>query len=240
MIWAGPTPSEEGLPRCHEVLLRADGDKKTMASALTAQAAFEAGLGSFEKARRSLARAYDLLDEVALTVWMAGPYAQAAGWVELLAGDTAAAERVLRAGFDTLRKIGEMSWFSTVAGLLAEAVLQAGRREEAEALAEASRAAAAPDDVYSQVVWRTVASTVHASERASGERRKGSPGRPWTWFAGATSCTCTGTPSWTSRACWSSSTASRTPPRQPTRRQRSPGSKAAWWPNAVRWRPRPG
>jgi ATP/maltotriose-dependent transcriptional regulator MalT len=40
--------------------------------------------------------------------------------------------------------------------------LQTGRRDEAEVLAEASRGAAAPDDVYSQVVWRTVASTVHA------------------------------------------------------------------------------
>jgi ATP/maltotriose-dependent transcriptional regulator MalT len=100
--------------------------------------------------------------DLGLTVWLAGPYAQSAGWVELLAGDIAAAERVLRAGCDTLRKIGEMSWYSTVAGLLGEAVLQTGRRDEAEALAEASRDAAAPDDVYSQVVWRTVASTVDA------------------------------------------------------------------------------
>jgi hypothetical protein len=42
MLCAGPTPSEEGLRRCHEVLLRADGDKKTMASALTVQAVLEA------------------------------------------------------------------------------------------------------------------------------------------------------------------------------------------------------
>ena len=161
-IWLGPTPSAEGLRRCREVLVCVDGDKKAMASALSAEATFEAGLGSFEDARGSLARAHDLLAEVALTVWLAGPYAQSAGWVELLAGDITAAERVLRAGCDTLRKIGEMSWFSTVAGLLGEAVLQAGRRDEAEALAEASRDAAAPDDVYSQVVWRTVASTVDA------------------------------------------------------------------------------
>jgi class 3 adenylate cyclase/tetratricopeptide (TPR) repeat protein len=162
MVSAGPTPSEEALQRCHEVLLRADGDKKTMASSLMAQAVLEAGLGSFHEARGSLIRAHDLLDEVALTVWLAGPYAQSAGWVELLAGEPRAAERALRAGFDTLREIGEMTWFSTVAGLLGEAVLQAGRRDEAEVLAEASHGAAAPDDVYSQVVWRTVASTVHA------------------------------------------------------------------------------
>jgi class 3 adenylate cyclase/tetratricopeptide (TPR) repeat protein len=161
-IWLGPTPSADGLRRCREMLVRADDDKKAMASALLAEATFEAGLGSFEDARGSLARAHDLLTEVALSVWLAGPYAQFAGWVELLAGDIAAAERVLRAGCDTLRKIGEMSWYSTVAGLLGEAVLQTGRRDEAEALAEASRDAAAPDDVYSQVIWRTVASTADA------------------------------------------------------------------------------
>ncbi|MGY1688084.1 ATP-binding protein [Geodermatophilus sp. SYSU D00867] len=162
MICAGPTPCEEGLRHCHELLLRADGDKKTMASALTAEALLLAALDRPQEARGSLARAHDLLGEVALTVWMAGPYAQSAGWVELLAGDPAAAERVLRAGFDSLRGMGEVMWFSTVAGLLGEAVLQVGRQDEAAVLARASRDAAAPDDVYSQMVWRTVASTVAA------------------------------------------------------------------------------
>src|SRR3712207_9588890 len=114
-----------------------------MASALMAQAVLQAGLGSFDEARGSLTRAHDLLDEVALTVWLAGPHAQSAGWVELLADEPGAAERVLRTGFDTLRQIGEMTWFSTIAGLLGESVLQAGRRDEAEGLAVASRDAAA-------------------------------------------------------------------------------------------------
>jgi tetratricopeptide (TPR) repeat protein len=133
-----------------------------MASAITAQAVLHAALGDFDEAHSSLVLARGMLEEVALTVWLAGPYAQAAGWVELLADDPSAAERQLRAGFDVLQEIGEMMWFSTVAGLLGEAVLQTGRRDEAEALAGASRDAAAPDDVYSQVMWRTVTSAVHA------------------------------------------------------------------------------
>lgn len=162
VVWAGPTPSDEGLRRCAAVLEQGEGDKKVMASALTAQAAFQAGLGRFEEARDSLRRAHALLDEVALTVWLAGPYAQFAGWVELLAGRIGAAEQVLREGFVRLREIGEMSWFSTVAGLLGEAVLQGDRLEEAGGLAAESRDAAAPDDVYSQVVWRTVTAAVDA------------------------------------------------------------------------------
>jgi class 3 adenylate cyclase/tetratricopeptide (TPR) repeat protein len=174
MVWAGPTPSDEGLRRCHDLLLRADGDKKAMASSLIAQAAFQAGLGSYEEARGSLARARELIEEVALTVWLAGPYAQFAGWVELLAEEPDAAEKTLREGFVKLRDIGEMSWFSTVAGLLGEAVLESGRIEEAAGLAEESRDTAAPDDVYSQVVWRTVAAAVHArSGRAESAERLG-------------------------------------------------------------------
>jgi class 3 adenylate cyclase/tetratricopeptide (TPR) repeat protein len=172
LVWAGPTSSEEGLRRCREVLLRADGDKKAMASALTAEAAFAAGLGRFDDARTSLTRAHELLDEVALTVWLAGPFAQFAGWVELLAGNGAAAERALRPGYETLRQIGEMPWFSTVAGLLGEAVLGAGQHEEAEALADESRDASAPDDVYSQVVWRTVAAAVQARTDRAGDAER--------------------------------------------------------------------
>ena len=97
-------------------------------------------------------------------MWLAGrSLCPEHGVVELFAGEPGTAERLLCAGVDTLREIGEMTWFSTVAGLLGEAVLQAGGRDEAEVLAEASRDAAAPDDVYSQAIWRTVASTVHAS-----------------------------------------------------------------------------
>jgi ATP/maltotriose-dependent transcriptional regulator MalT len=154
--------------RATEVLRRADGDKKAMSSALMATAAFEAGMGRFEAARASIRRARALLDEVALTVWMAGPLTQLSGWVELLADDPAGAERELRWGFDKLREIGEMSWFSTVAALLGEAVFASGRPDEAEQLAQSSRESSAPDDAYSQVLWRTVASKVHA-ERGEGD-----------------------------------------------------------------------
>ena len=97
---------------------------------------------------------------------------QLAGWVEILADDSEAAERELRWGFDKLSEIGEMSWFSTVAGILAEAVLANGRPEEARRLAEASRDAAAPDDVYSQVLWRTVASKVLAGTGTGNEAER--------------------------------------------------------------------
>jgi tetratricopeptide (TPR) repeat protein len=171
-IWAGATPSQEGIGRCDEILRRADGDKKAMSSALMARGAFEAGLGRFTDARESMRLARDLVDEIALTVWRAGPYTQLRGWVEILAGGTETAERELRWGFDKLAGIGEMSWFSTVAAILGEAVFANGRVDEAERLATASRDSAAPDDVYSQVIWRTVASKALAKRGSAAEAER--------------------------------------------------------------------
>jgi predicted ATPase/class 3 adenylate cyclase len=159
-VWAGPTGVEQGLRRCQEIFERVEGDRKAMSSVLMAQAVFVAGLGRFDEARELIARARSLLQEVALTVWMAGPLAQFAGWVEWLAGDPAAAEREFRAGYETLSDIGEMAWLSTVVALLAEAVYAQGRYDEAEALAQVSEKASEAEDTYSQVAWRGVRAKV--------------------------------------------------------------------------------
>jgi ATP/maltotriose-dependent transcriptional regulator MalT len=113
--------------------------------------------------------AHGLLHEVALAVWLAGPYAQLAGWIELLAGAPDDAVAVLRPACLRLQEIGEMSWFSTTAGLLAEALYDAGRPDEAGEQADHAREAAAPHDVYSQVLWRTVAAKVAAGRGQADE-----------------------------------------------------------------------
>ena len=98
-LWAGPTPPRRGSRRCRELLERAGGDKKAMSSALFSAAGFEAGLGALRGgAGACWARARAMLEEVALSVWIAGPLAQLAGWAELLAGEPEAAERELRRG----------------------------------------------------------------------------------------------------------------------------------------------
>jgi predicted ATPase/class 3 adenylate cyclase len=159
-IWAGPTPAERGLRRCKELLERAKFDKKAMSTALFVQAEFEAGLGRFEEARERIARAKALLQDVAATMWMAGPLAQFAGLVELWAGDAAAAEDELRWGYEQLAKIGEMAWLPTVVDILSEAVFAQGRYDEAEALTRASEQIAGTEDLYSQVLRKIVRARV--------------------------------------------------------------------------------
>lgn len=162
VVWAGPAPADLGLRRCEEVLERAQGDRKVSSSALFSRGACEALLGHFDQARTSIGQARALVEEIALTVWAAGPLTQFAGWVELLAGEPEAAERELRWGVATLSEIGEVSWLSTTASLLAEALYQQGRYQETERFIATSRGAAASDDVYSQVLWRSVRSKVLA------------------------------------------------------------------------------
>jgi tetratricopeptide (TPR) repeat protein len=162
MLASGPIPAEQGIRRCREVFAQAEGDRKVMSSALFSQADFEAFLGRFDEARDLLARARALLEEVALPVWAAGPLAQEAGWIELLAGDPAAAEAALRRGFETLDAIGEVAWLSTDAGILAEAVYAQGRYDEAMRFTRISEELAGAEDVYSHVLWRSVRAKILA------------------------------------------------------------------------------
>jgi class 3 adenylate cyclase/tetratricopeptide (TPR) repeat protein len=161
-LWAGPTTVHQGLARSLSVQERAGTDHKTRATAMFIRAAFEAARGETSVARRLLEQARSLLQEVALTTWIAGPLAQVAGIVEQTAGDPEAAERELRSGYTTLLEAGEMIWTPTVAALLAQAVYAQGRFDEAMALAESSRDMAGNDDVISQVLWRRAAAPVLA------------------------------------------------------------------------------
>jgi class 3 adenylate cyclase/tetratricopeptide (TPR) repeat protein len=161
-VWAGPTPVHDALRRCETVIERARGDKKAVSTALFVQAELEAGLGRFDVAQEHLARARALLEELALTVWIAGPLTQFAGWIELWRGDAGEAERQLRWGHDTLSEIGEMAWLPTVDGILAEALQEQGKDAEAEELTAAIEGSAGSEDVYSQVLWRGVRAKILA------------------------------------------------------------------------------
>jgi tetratricopeptide (TPR) repeat protein len=161
-LWAGPTPADEALERCRSVIERARGDKKAIATALFVQAELEAGLGNFDEALELIARSKALLEELALTVWIAGPLTQFAGWIDLWRGDPEAAERQLRWGHEQLSEIKEMAWLPTVDGILAEALYAQGRTDEAEQLATAIAESAGSEDVYSQVLWRGVRAKVLA------------------------------------------------------------------------------
>ena len=60
---------------------------------------------------------------------------------------------------------GERAYLSTIAGFLAHALYAEGKDEEAERFSRESEEAAAPDDVLSQVLWRTARAKILAQAR---------------------------------------------------------------------------
>src|SRR4051812_8167492 len=170
--WAGPRHGDDGVARCRAVVERADGDRKVLASARMAEGLFSADRGHFDAARLLLGRARALLQEVALTPWLAGPLAQFAGWCELLAGNPVAASRELRWGYDTLHEIGELSWLSTLTALLAEALYAQGRDDDAERLAHESAESAGAHDTYSHVMSAGVQAKLLARRGTAAEAER--------------------------------------------------------------------
>jgi tetratricopeptide (TPR) repeat protein len=150
----GPLPVPDGIARCREFLDRAGDDPTIRAFCCVEQAVLEAMSGEVERSRELLAQGHRAIADLGLTVWAANN-AQEAFFVEMLAGDAAAAADTLRASFDTLERLGERGFLSTIAGFLAQALYALGEHDEAARFSRASEEAASPEDVYSQVLWRS-------------------------------------------------------------------------------------
>jgi predicted ATPase/class 3 adenylate cyclase len=168
----GPTPAPQGIETCDVILKKAREDRKVRAHVLDARCVLEAMLGNFSAARESARQAQRLYEELGLSVMRAN-LPQNSGYVEMLAGDLVAAERVYREGYERLEAVGERGFLSTVAALMADAVYGQGRRVEAEQLTRISEEAAASDDVMSQSMWRSV-----RGESARGTAQLRSGGAP--------------------------------------------------------------
>ena len=101
-----------------------------------------------------LGSARELLEDLGLRLeW--GGMAQGFFFVEMLAGDPGAAERELRRGYEILHGLGEKSYLSTLAAMLAHALYAQGRYEEAEQFARISGEAAGAEDLTSNIMWRS-------------------------------------------------------------------------------------
>lgn len=166
--WYGPLPVQEGIRRCEMVLAGARERPIVEAAALQALGVLRAMAGEADLARETVAASRQIRRDIGQDLGAAAS-AIDAGLVELLAGEYAAAEAVLRAGYEELERLGEKGYFSTLAALLAEAVEAQGRADAARSLARASAAAAAPDDVASHVSWRVAEARALARLGQSGE-----------------------------------------------------------------------
>jgi predicted ATPase len=161
-MFFGPTPVPEGVRRCEEIRAEVVGNPGSEGWALRALAGLHAMVGRFDLARTLLAEANEIFEELGQTRYSSAWDLD--GIVELLAGDLDAAERLLRAGYLALEKMGDRAFRPTTAAYLAEALYAQGRDEEAGPLTEISEQLAAREDLLTQVVWRRVRAKVMARE----------------------------------------------------------------------------
>ena len=162
-LFYGPTPVEE-------VLLWHEQEQPRHAIALRQQGVLEAMRGRFDEARALLAAGDAAAEELGQTIWLA--VGGMTAWeVEVLAGETAAAERAVRESCGRLEELGDTGYRATATARLAESLLMLGRLDEAEAQTELAEELAAPDDRVSQALWRQARAKLkaRADQHAEGE-----------------------------------------------------------------------
>src|SRR4029077_10691048 len=166
-IQLGPTPVDTAVDRAHLFLRESEGDRLLTASILSSLAVLLAMRGVFGEARARWAEAQTLWDELGMTHHRA-IRALDASTIELLAGDTEAAERELRTGYRMLEEIGDVHVRPTIAAYLAAVLAYAGRFAEADEFARFAESHAWEDDIVTQVMWRVASALVRAAAPGAG------------------------------------------------------------------------
>jgi predicted ATPase len=172
ILW-GPTTVDEALERVEEIRAGAGPNERLEVTLLRTDAQLQAMRGRFETARDLLTAAKALADELGLKIILAAGVAQQAGYIELLSGDAAAAERVLRPACETLEQMGDWGHYATLAPRLADALfMQGGADEEALRLTEVAERSATPGVADEDVGWRRVRAKLLArkGDREEAER----------------------------------------------------------------------
>jgi predicted ATPase/class 3 adenylate cyclase len=159
----GPLPADEGIERCKHFSEAAGDDPTIAALCRTERAVLEAMRDRFDLARELLSDGTRALADLGFNVYVA-VMGQEAYLIEKNAGVPEAAEPVLRSSYEALAQMGERGFLSTIAAFLAHALFAAGELDEAAWFSWASEEAAAPDDVASQILWRSARAKILARQ----------------------------------------------------------------------------
>jgi hypothetical protein len=106
--------------------------------------------------------------------------------------------------------MGETGRLSTLVGILADAVYRQGRYDEADGLPELSKRVTVPDDLASQMLWRSVRAKI-AARRGDFDVAQ-ALAQEAAALADSTEAACIGTYAWTSPRCSAWPVGERRPP----------------------------
>jgi ATP/maltotriose-dependent transcriptional regulator MalT len=135
------------------LLAAAAADQHAAATIQLLVAQLYAMRGEFDRARSLYRAAHSKLEQLRAGIYALSTSSDTAP-VEMLAGDYAAAEQLLRRDFDALGAVGEQYSRSSIAGLLARALEAQGKLDEAAQVVATAEDLSAPDDIDAQVIWR--------------------------------------------------------------------------------------
>jgi tetratricopeptide (TPR) repeat protein len=165
----GVLPVDQALARAREIR-DASSSTYVRASALGALGVLHAMQGEFDEARALAAEVGRTLEELGLRQ-AAAAHSAAVSEVEALAGDDAAAERVLRTGYETVTASGDSHAGVNIAWRLGLALARQGKDEEAERFARVAERGQ-PKGFWADVWWRIVLARVEAQRGATEAARR--------------------------------------------------------------------
>jgi DNA-binding SARP family transcriptional activator/tetratricopeptide (TPR) repeat protein len=155
----GPMPVAEAIRSCTAIRAQVGGSPVAVAVTLRPLALLHAMTGDFARARELVRDASAILEELGR---MQSVVSHHAALVEMMAGEPAAAEQRLREGYARLEDMGERALLATTAAMLAQAIYAQTRWEDAARLCEVSARFAAPEDLVTQAIWRSVSAKLLA------------------------------------------------------------------------------
>jgi class 3 adenylate cyclase/tetratricopeptide (TPR) repeat protein len=152
-LYCGPTPVEQAIARCEQLLAELPDDRSLRASVTGSIAGLRAMQGEFEEAGRLQEGARALHEELGQRYRIATRSLIAAE-IELLAGRPNEAIAIFRWALGELQEMGATSVMSTVAAFLADALADEGSIDDAIRYSQLSERHAAGLDIATQVMWR--------------------------------------------------------------------------------------
>jgi predicted ATPase/class 3 adenylate cyclase/predicted Ser/Thr protein kinase len=150
----GSTPVPEAILVCEEIRTLLADNRHAQAWVLQPLAGLYAMAGELMRARELLARSNATLDELGLAIFENAAYYE--GFVAMLGGNPAEAERCLRRSYAALEEMGEKALLADAAISLAEALYLQDRDDEAERFSAIASELSGREDVAAQCTWRAI------------------------------------------------------------------------------------